>query len=188
MHTGNLRLDVGHQCLPFFPTTGTTHVETSEKLAFQTVHTYFNGTTTQTTGHTGSKGTGEHTAEINGLQFDVVTIVCISHVNTDFIVLLSSQSTRESHRLSFHLAIGIEEINGLYTFVCRKNGGERTVGIVGELLNGYTTAKTASTRQLTRVVEEVAVSLIVGHTCMISERLCVRQRHNLTGILPRPCG
>ena len=123
-----------------------------------------------------------------GLQFDIITIMDIRDINTHLIVLLGFHSFRERHCLCLHLAIGVKLGNGLYTLVGRHDGWEAAVGIVFELLDGNTTAETAAIRQLTSVVEEIAVPFIVCHTAMVGKRLRITQRHNLASILPRTSG
>ena len=112
----------------------------------------------------------------------------VGNVDAHLVVLLSFDTLGEGHRLSFDLAEGVELGDGLHTLVGRQDGGERTIGIILELLDGYATAEATATRQLAGVVEEVGVSLVVGHTAMIGKRAGIAQRHNLTGIGPRASG
>ena len=111
----------------------------------------------------------------------------IGHIDTNLVILLSLQTTRESHRLGFHLAERVERSNGLHTFVSRQNGGEATISIILELLDSHATAKAATLRQLARMVEEVGVTVEVGNATVVGKRLGIAQRHNLAGILPRTC-
>ena len=127
-------------------------------------------------------------AESHILQLDIVIVMDIGHIDTHLTILLSLQAFRECHRLSLHLAEGVECRNGLHTFVSRKDGGERAVSIILELLDSHTTAKAATTRQLARMVEEIAVTIEVGYTTVVGKRLGLAQRHNLASISPRTCG
>ena len=62
--------------------------------------------------------------------------------------------------------------------------GEGAVGIILKLLHGDATAEAAATRQFSCMVEEIAVTLEVGHAAVVRKRLGVFQRHNLTTISP----
>ena len=94
----------------------------------------------------------------------------------------------KGHCLSLYLTVGVEYSHGLHTLVGWHDGGEAAVGIILEFLDSHTTAKTATIWQFTGMIEEIAVSLIVGYTAMVSKRLGIAQRHNLTGISPRTSG
>ena len=47
--------------------------------------------------------------------------------------------------------------------------GECAVGIILELLHGCASSETAATGQLTSVIEEIRMSLVVGHTAMVGK-------------------
>ena len=187
VYTCHFRLNVGYQCLPFFPTTSTWHIKTSKQLSLQAIYAHFDSTTAQTTCYTSSKGTWEHATEVNCLQLNVIAVVSIGHIDTNLVVLFGMQTLREGHCFSFHLSIWIEETYWLHTFVGRKNGWERTIGIVSKLFYGNTTGKATTTRQLTCMIEEVAMSLVISHTRVVCKRVCIAQRHNLASIFPWAC-
>ena len=187
VYTGHFRLNVGYQCLPFFPTASTRHIKAGKQLPLQAIHAHFDSTTTQTTCYTSSKGTWEHTTEVNCLQLNVIAIVSIGHIDTNLIVLFSMQTLREGHCFSFYLAIRVEEAYRLHAFVSRKDSWERAIRIVCKLFYGNTAGKATATWQLASVVEEVAMSFIIGHTGMVGKRVGFAQRHNLAGIFPWAC-
>ena len=109
----------------------------------------------------------------------------VADIDTHLVVLLRLHATRESHRLSLHTTEGTESVDGLDTLVSRQNGWERAVGIVLELFDGHATAEATTTRQLTRMIEEIRMSFIVGNTTMVGKRLRVAQRHDDSCIFPR---
>ena len=123
-------------------------------------------------------------AESYVLQFDIVTVMNIAYVDADLVVLLGLDAFGEGHRLSLHLTERVELADGLYSLVGGQNRGERTVGIVLELLNGHTAAEATATRQFARVIEEIGVSFVVDNAAMVGERFCLRKRHNLAGVSP----
>ena len=120
------------------------------------------------------------------LQFDVVAVVDIGDVDAYFIVLFSLHASREGHRLGLHMAEGAERGYGLHSFVGRHDGREGTIGIVMEFFHGHTAPESTATRQLARMIEEVGMTFVIGHAAVVGERFCVAQRHDLTGIGPRP--
>ena len=124
---------------------------------------------------------------MNILQLDVVTVMDIGDVDAHLVILFSLHTTREGHRLSLHLAIGIKSVHGLHTLVGRQNGREAAICIVFELLDSHTSSETATARQLARMIEEIGVSLVVGHTAMVGERIGIAQRHDNAGIGPGAC-
>ena len=153
-----------------------------------TVDAYLNLSATQTTGHTGGEGTGQFVAKADVLQFDIVAVVNVRHVDAYLAVLLRLHTLRECHRFGFHLTIGVERGDGFYALVGRHDGWEAAVGIILELFDGYAASETTTIRQFARVVEEVGVAFIVGHATVVSERLRVAEGHNLAGIGPGTCG
>ena len=122
------------------------------------------------------------------LQLDIVAIMDVGDIDTYLLVLLCLHTLRECHSLSLHLAEGVEGGYGLHALVGRHDSGETTIRIVFELLDSYTTAKAATIGQLAGVVEEIAVTFVVGHTTVVGKRLRIGQRHNLASILPRTRG
>ena len=58
--------------------------------------------------------------------------------------------------------------------------------IVQKFFHGHTAPESTATRQLARMIEEVGMTFIISYAAVVGERFCVAQRHNLTGIGPRP--
>ena len=180
----HLVLYVGRECLPFLPTTGAGYLQTSQQRSLQAVDVYLYLSATQTAGYSGRELLGGIAIELHVLQLDVVAIVDIRHINADFVVLFGLYTATESHRLGLHLLIGVKSGDGLHTLVGRHDGGEAAVRVILELLHSYASAKAAAPGELARVVEEIRVTLVVGHTAMVGERLGIAQGHNLSGIGP----
>ena len=111
----------------------------------------------------------------------------VTDIHPYLIVLLGLDTFRESHGLGLHLAIRIKHTNGLHTCIGRHNLGKTAIVVVFELLDSNTTSETATLWQLAGMVEEVAVTFVVGHTTMVGKRVGITQRHNLASILPRAC-
>ena len=61
---------------------------------------------------------------------------------------------------------------------------EGAVVIVSELFHGDTATKASPAWQLARVVEEIAMSLEVGHAAVVGKRLCFFQGHDCAPIRP----
>ena len=175
---------VGSQRLPLLPTACCGHLESAQQLSLQTVNAHLNLSAAQSTGHTCSECTRKLVAEADILQFDVIAVVDIAHIHTHLVVLLGLHALRESHRLGLHLTVGVKLGHGLHALVGRHDGWETAVGIILKLLYSHTATETATLWQLACVVEEVAVSFIVGHATVVSKRVGIAQRHNLAGILP----
>ena len=135
-------------------------------------------------GHACREAAGPGSAEVHILQLDIVAVMDIGDVDADGIVLFGLQAFGESHRLSLYATVRTEGINGFHAFVSRQDGGEAAVSIVLELLHGNATSEAAAVGQFTCVIEEIAVSFVVGHAAMVGERVGLAERHNLTGIFP----
>ena len=95
----------------------------------------------------------------------------IGYIDAHLVILFRLHTLRECHRLGLHLTEGVESRDRLYAFVGRHDGWERTVGIILKLLNSNATAKATTFRQLTRMVEEIAMSVEVGDTAVVGKRL-----------------
>ena len=108
----------------------------------------------------------------------------IGDVHPYLIVLLGLDTLGESHGFGLHLSVGIEGRYRLHTLVGRQDGGNATIGIVLELLDGHAAAESPTLRELTRVVEEIAMSLEVGHAAMVRERVGLALGHHHTRIGP----
>ena len=179
---------INSQRLPFLPTSGSRHIQRGKELTTETVDTYLYPTAAQATGHTGNELFRHISVELDVLQLDIVAIVDIADIYTNLVILFGLHTLRECHRLSLHLLIWIEGRNGFHALVGRQNRGEAAVSIVLEFLYGHATSKTATIGQFTCVIEEIGMSLIVGHATVVCKRPGVAQRHNLAGICPRACG
>ena len=108
----------------------------------------------------------------------------IRHIDAYLVVLLRLDTLGESHCLGLHLTVRTELLDGLHTLVRRHDGGETAVSIILEFLDGHTTTEAASVGQLTRMVEEVAMTLVVGHTTVVRKRIRLAERHDLACIGP----
>ena len=179
---------VDSQRLPLLPATSTRHMDCAEELTSEAVHTDFYLTATQSTGYTGAKGTRQFVAESHMLKLDIVAIVNVTDIDTDVVALLGLHSTRESHGLGLHTTEGTECIDRLHALVGRHDGRERAVSIVLELLDSHATAKASTSGQLTRMIEEIGMSFVVGHTAVVGKRTRVAQRHDDTCVFPRAYG
>ena len=147
MQTGGIAVEfsqVGSDGLPLLPTASTRNVQCAEEFSCYAIQTDLYLSATQSTGYTGRKRTWCLVAKMHSLQFDVIAVVNIGDVHAHFVVLLSFHSFRERHRFSLHLTIGVELVNGFYTFVSRHDGGKTTIRIVFEFLYGYAASETAT--------------------------------------------
>ena len=108
----------------------------------------------------------------------------IRDVHPYLIVLLGLDTLGESHGLGLHLTVGIEGCYRLHTLVGGQDGGNATIGIVLELLDGHAAAESPTLRELTRVVEEIAMTFIIGHAAMVGERVGFALGHHHTRIGP----
>ena len=173
--------------LPLLPATCTRHVQGAQTSATDTVEMNLNSATTQTTGHTGCERTWILVGKGHILQFDIVAIVDVTDINPYLVVLFSLHTFREGHGLSLHLAIRVKHANRLHACIGGHNLWETAIGIVLKLLNSYTTTETATIWQFTCMVEEIAMTFIIGHTTVVGKRVGIAQRHNLASILPGTC-
>ena len=108
----------------------------------------------------------------------------IAHVYSNLIILLCLHTLRESHGLGLHLAVRVKLGYRFYTLVSWHDDWKTAIGIILKLLYSHTTTEATTLRQLTCMVEEVAVPLKVGHATVVGKRVGITQRHNLAGILP----
>ena len=178
---------VGCQGLPLLPSAGMRNTQSDQHRSGNAVGMQLDGSTTQRTCHTGCKGTGDALSEVNGLQLDIVTVMNVRHIDTRLSILFALDAIGESHRLCLHPPIGREHIHGLHPIRSGKNGRKRAISIVVEFLHCHTSSESAATGQLSCVIEEIAVSLVIGDTAMVGERASITQRHNLSCISPRAC-
>ena len=111
----------------------------------------------------------------------------VTYIYAHLVVLLGFNTFRESHGLGLYSAIRIKHAYGLHTCIGRHNLWETAIGIVLKLLNSNTTTKAATIWQFTCMVEEIAMTFIIGHTTVVSKRVGITQRHNLASILPGTC-
>ena len=177
--------EVSCQRLPFLPATCCWHLQAAEQLSLQTVDTHLDLSATQAAGHTGCEGAGQLIAETDILQFDIVAIVDIAHIDTYLIILFCLHPLRERHRLCLYPAIRVEGSHGLHALVSRQDGGEATISVILEFLDSHTTSKAATLWQFACVIEEIAMSFIVSYTTVVGKRVGIAQRHNLTRVFPR---
>ena len=151
------------------------------------VDTDLDGTATQSTCHPCREGTGSLLAELHVLQFDIVTIVDIRHIDTHLFVLLRLDTLGECHGLRLHLTVRIECTDRFYPFIRRQDGGKTAVRIILELLDGNTASETTAVGQFPGMVEEIAVTFVVGNTTVVGKRLGIAEWHDFSRIFPRTC-
>src|SRR5574344_1077201 len=171
--------------LPIFPASGGRHLKTSQELSLDAIKANLNLTAPKSTGHTRRKDLGLTADKVHVLQFDIVTIVNVRHIDAYLPVLFGLHSFRESHGFSLRLTERLEGGDRFHSLVGGLHHGERAISVVLKRLDSHTASEASSMRKFSRVIEEITMSLIVSHTRMIGERFRVRLRHNYPGIRPR---
>lgn len=109
----------------------------------------------------------------------------IRHIDTHLFVLLRLDTLGECHGLSLHLTVGIECADRSYPFIRRQDGGKTAVRIILELLDGNTASETTAVGQFPGMVEEIAVTFVVGNTTVVGKRLGIAEWHDFSRIFPR---
>ena len=190
---------VGGDGLPLLPAAGGGHVQRSEQLTAHAVQPYLYLSAAQSAGHACREGSRHLVAQVYVLQLDVVAVVDVGDVDAQAVLhlgtlvgchqpLLGLHALGEGHGLGLHAAVGVELGHGLHALAGGQDGGEGAVVVVLELLDGHATPEAAAAGQLTRMVEEVGVTLVVGHAAVVGERACVAERHDFAGVCPRSRG
>ena len=154
-------------------------------------------TATQTGGSTDGELASTIDAEIDVVQAQPVAIVSLSDIDGEFtsvpstvggrcrrLILLGLQPIAIGHCGSRHATIRIEGGDGLHTLASGRNRREATVVGVFELFNSCAATEAATARQMTCVVEEIVMTLEIGYTAVVGERVGASQRHNFTLVVP----
>ena len=177
-------LYLGREGLPLLPSACARHVQAGHHLTAQAVEPHLYPAASQSAGHAGREQAGLVAVEPHVLQLDIVAVVDIAHIDAHLVVLLRLDATREGHRLGLHPLIGIEGAHGLHTLVGRHDGGKTAVGVILELLYGHAASEAASPGKLACMIEEIGMTLVVGHAAVVGERIGGAEGHNLAGIGP----
>ena len=173
--------NVNHFLLPFLPTASVRYFETCDGLTSEAVDAHFDGTTSQGTSHASREGAGHFLTEVHSLHLDIVVAMRFvkdmfgvagmsgGDVHTRLFAPCGLDASRKCHRLCLHTFVWIQRADRFYTLVGGLDGWECTVRIELEFFHSNATTEAATTRELSRVIEEVVVTLEALIATVVSE-------------------
>ena len=181
MNTCYRSADIDHFLLPFLPTASVRYFETCDGLTSEAVDAHFDGTASQGTSHTSRKGARHFLTEVHSLYLDIVVAMRFvkdmfgvagmsgGDVHTRLFAPCGLDASRKCHRLCLHTFVWIQRADRFYTLVGGLDGWECTVRIELEFFHSNATTEAATTRELSRVIEEVVVTLEALIATVVSE-------------------